>query len=110
MHALGVVPIPRGHRVEVRTFLRDRGRKQDPAFDEPLITDLDTGVVYGTDWHFRALSGYRPGTVQDLPTEPRADLQVHSVVTGTVSATRVSTVGGGEALFQQTTLVLDISG
>jgi hypothetical protein len=110
IHALGAVCIPVGHRVEVRILLRDNGRgKTAAAQDEPLITDLDTGVIFGADWHFRRLSGYRPGTVQDLPVTPDPGLAVHSVVTGRVSATRVVTIGSGDSLFQQTTLVVEPS-
>ncbi|WP_270720189.1 hypothetical protein [Mycolicibacterium sp. BiH015] len=78
--------------------------------DEPLITDLDTGITYGTDWHFRALTGYRPGTVQDLPVEHDTSLAVHSVLVGTVVRTRVATIGSGDSLFQQTTLVVEPAG
>ena len=79
----------------------------EPRHDEPFITDLDTGVTFGTDWHFRPLRGYRPGTVQDLPVPADAALSAHSVVTGTVSACRVATIGSGDSLYQQTTLVID---
>ncbi|MBO0677573.1 hypothetical protein JRC04_08880 [Mycolicibacterium sp. S2-37] len=111
VHALGTVCVPVGHRVEVRVFLRDNGKgTAAPCADEPFITDLDTGVTFGTDWHFRRLSGYRPGTIQDLPVMPAADLAVHSVLVGTVAATRVVTIGGGDSLFHQTTLLIEPSG
>jgi hypothetical protein len=101
------VPIPVGHRIEVRVFVRDSGRKKgEPSFDEPFLIDLDTGVTFGTDWHVRRLDGYRPGTVQDLPVAPRQELAVHSVWRGTVTAARVTTVGSGDSLFQQSTLVI----
>lgn len=92
----------------MRTFLRDKGGgRTEPRPDEPLVTDLDTGITYGTDWHFRALSGYRPGTIQDLPVEHDPSLGVHSVLIGTVVAARVATIGSGDSLFQQTTLVVE---
>lgn len=107
--ALGSIPIPVGNRVEVRVFLRNLKvwkTKLEPVFDEPFITDLDTGVTYGTHWHFQELTSMGSWTtLPHLPVEPRADLEVHSTTVGTVTATRVATLGFTEK-FTQTTLVI----
>ncbi len=98
VHLLGVLPIPVGHEVEVRVFLLDTalfGKKLEPQLQDPLIVDLDTGIVYGEAWHFGKVSGIVNDVQQNLPLEPRADLQVYERWRGRVTATRIAVVGGG---------------
>jgi len=97
VHYLGVAPISVGTEVEVRVFTLDTavfGTKLEPQFEDPLIVDLTTGVMYGAEWHFQA-----PGMTKNdaviaaLPLAPRADLGEHGRWRGHVTATRIANIG-----------------
>lgn len=52
---LGPIPIPVGHRVSVRWFHRKNkglfgGVTEESHPTQPLIEDLDTGIVHSFDW------------------------------------------------------------
>jgi len=104
-----VAPVPVGHRVEIRFFEAGRGlfsKAPKVARDAPLITDLDTGVVYGSHWHYVksagiASSAFDPDTP---PADVRPDLVTAEVVTGRVVSCRLVTVMGGTTWRVQTTL------
>lgn len=107
-----VAPVPVGHRVrvtwyeEVREGLAGQVRREERPH-EPVIEDLETGVVYQSDWAVG--TGRRQGP--DLPyaiefaTLP--DHEVQREVTGTVTACRLVTVRGYADLEVQTHLTID---
>lgn len=99
----GFVPISVGDRVEVRIYLKPTlSGKLKPSVREPLVIDLDTGVVYGRPWHFRdpGQEGmFRPLAFQ---TDPRAELVIHEQFIGRVMACRI--VDAGESAETRLTL------
>lgn len=99
VHYRGVAPIPVGNEVEVRVFTVDTavfGTKLEPQFDDPLIVDLTTGILYGERSQFE---DYRMGQTDALspgmPLLPRADLREHGRWRGRVTATRIATLDHG---------------
>jgi hypothetical protein len=62
------------------------GSALTPMIEMPLIRDLDTGVVYGRDWHFTAEQGI---DATQIPLEVRGDLTVMERVVGRVVGARV---------------------
>lgn len=109
VHFMGVVPIPVGHAVEIRVFIVDTavfGTKLEPMFDEPLIIDLDTGVIYGEASHFGEEKAMTSINVvqRELPLSPRSDLQEHGRWRGRVTANRIAWLGSKVHRFQQTSL------
>jgi len=102
--------IPVGHRVELRHFGKDVGvfsTKIVSQTDEPLVTDLDTGIVYGVDWHYQNVVAYQQGTPLALQLEVRADISETARITGRVAACRVTRIGSGDSSFTQTTLAIE---
>jgi hypothetical protein len=110
IYFLGIAPIPVGHRIEVRTYYVETGvftKKREPDFNRPLITDLDTGVVYSDANNFENIIAYRSGDRRKFPTRPRADLQPHGLWRATVRECIVMSIGYGQSAYTQTTLVVD---
>lgn len=110
IYFVGVAPIPVGHRVEVRTYLVETGvfrKTQEPNFEQPVIVDLDTGVVYSDVDNFAQINMYRPGARMQVPTDPRPDLKLHGRWHGVVRQCQVLWIGGGSSKYPQTTLVVD---
>ena len=102
--------VPVGHRVELRLFARDVGvfsTKVEAQTDEPLVTDHDTGVVYGAGWHFEEITMYVSGQSRALPLEVRSDLPEVARLIGRVLACRLARIGSGDSAFTQTTLVVE---
>lgn len=111
VHFAGLAPIPVGHEVEVRTFACEEGlfsKSMVHRLDEPLVVDVETGVVYGHDWHFQEIHAYVSGQVRpDLPLQVRADLQEEERWRGTVTACRIAWIGSGDSRYPQTTLLVE---
>lgn len=102
--------IPVGHRVELRLFSREVGvfsKKLEPHVDQPLVTDLDSGVVYGAGWHFEPISMYVSGQSRPLPLEVRSDIPEVARLAGRVVACRIARIGNTDSAFTQTTLVIE---
>jgi hypothetical protein len=85
VQARGACAIPVGHRIEVRVFLSSGGEGffggglPEPMHDKPLITDLETGIRYGTFEHFHpAVYAYKGGQTFPLAAEPLPTLREHS--------------------------------
>jgi hypothetical protein len=115
VHFLGSAPIPVGNRVEVRVFLVDTavfGTKLEPDFNDPLIVDLDTGIVYGQGWHFEAITALLPGGVRpELPLAPRADLQEHGRWQGRITSTRIAWLSSSaDKRYAQTSFTITLEG
>lgn len=109
-----LAPIPVGHRVRVRWYdevLRGLGGgppRRDERPHQPEITDLDTGIVYTTDWIGGAGRRKRPDDPYDVGVSPMSDRQLANEVEGTVTACRVITVRGYPDLEIQTSITLDL--
>ncbi|MFO0569810.1 MAG: hypothetical protein U0263_29440 [Polyangiaceae bacterium] len=99
VHYLGVAPIPVGHRVEVRVFAVNTavfGTRLEPKFENPLLTDLDTGIVYGSWVHFDTTLPPEQALSLGMPLTPRTDLNEHVRWRGRVTATRIAANGYGQ--------------
>ncbi|UJR79702.1 hypothetical protein [Sandaracinus amylolyticus] len=102
----GVIALPVGRRVEVTIFAREEGVfsvAKVPQSDEPLVRDLDTGVVYGRSWHFQDEQATRWNALISMSV--RDDLEVAERVVGRVIACRVLSEGYSDP-WQQTTIVV----
>jgi hypothetical protein len=109
---LGARPIPVGHRVEVRVFYSAGGggffgtSDPEPQHERPLITDLETGICYGSLEHFQPPSlGYSGQTIE-LAHAPRPELREHSRWYGKVIVCNVVHTGMTRNEMQ-TTLLLE---
>ncbi len=105
---VGVAPIAVGHEVEVRTYLRN----DVPSYDEPVVIDLTTGVVYGEAWYFEEFSSFTVNQPRrGLPLEPRRDLREHARLRGKVAASRVAWIGDKNqgTRFPQTSLLIRVA-
>jgi hypothetical protein len=102
--ALVAAPVPVGHRVEVRVLVEKVGAFRRTEKEHIVVTDLDTGVVYGPMDAFEPISGIRVEP-RPLPLTPRSDLAEASRTVGRVLACQVATMGFSE-LWLQTTLVV----
>ena len=100
VHYLGVAPISVGSEVEVRVFALDTavfGTKLEPQFEDPLIVDLATSIMYGAEWHFQDPRATKANSViVDLPLMPRAELSEHGRWRGHVTATRIANIGSAQ--------------
>lgn len=102
----GTVPIPVGHRVEVVVFERDVGTfvaEWQPAPQQPLVRDLDTGIVFGRPFHFTSDTMFGESDV--APLEPLATLRTFDRVVGRVLVCRVLEIES-HGTWHQTTLVV----
>lgn len=108
-----VAPIPVGHRVRVRFYdellpgLGGGPPRRDERPHQPEITDLDTGIVYATDWIGGAGRRSHPDAPYDVGVTPLQDRHLASEVTGAVRACRVVTIRGYPDLEVQTQLDID---
>lgn len=90
-------PIPVGHRVEVDFFKHSPGGPSAAEFtvlvDKPIITDVDTGVVYAALSHYDHAGELRAWLQTPFPErlEPQQDVYFADRLTGTVTACRVIT-------------------
>ena len=111
VHAVGVIPIPRGHEIEVTVFAEEEGvfsKSWTPRPGQPLVVDQTDGVTYGHAWHYEKLTSYVSGeTRPDLSRSIRSDLKEHERIRGTVVSSRVVWIGSGHSAYPQTTLVLE---
>jgi hypothetical protein len=108
-----VAPIPVGHRVEVtwteevRRGLVPGQERTDSRPHQPVLVDLDTGVVYLSDWSVGAGRRRSPDQPYDVGVEPMQDHRVARIVRGVVKACRVVTVRGFPQLDVQTHLTIE---
>ncbi len=103
--ALICAPVPVGHRVEVLVLVESSGGFRKTETTRTVVSDLDTGVVYGEMEAFEAVTSIR-AEPRPLPPAPRADLAVKTRVTGRVRACQVATMGFTDRWIQ-TTLVIE---
>ena len=110
IYYVGVAPIPVGHRVEIRTYFIETGvfrKKKEPNFNDPMIIDLDTGVVYSDVANFKQVGSYHTNSRIPVPTVPRPDLQLHGRWQGVIRQCQVLWIGFGDSRYPQTTLVVE---
>ena len=109
-----VAPIPVGHRVRIRFYdevqrgLGGGPPRKDERPHQPEITDLDTGVVYTSDWVGGAGRRKRPDDLYEIGVDPLPDRVLSKELEGTVTACRVVTVRGYPALAVQTELAIEL--
>lgn len=111
--AVYVAPIPVGHRVEI-TWTEEVRRGLVPGQDrtdgrphQPVIVDLDTGVVYLSDWAVGASRRKGPDQPYEVGAGTLSDHRVGRVLRGVVRACRVITVRGFPQLDVQTHLEVE---
>jgi hypothetical protein len=110
-----VAPIPVGHRVELQ-FFEEAGsgglfKKGEANLHEPMVRDLDTGVIYASHWHFVDRASITQTSyftkVNAYPPAPLPALKPAGRVLGRVLACRVITECMGSQIFKvQTTLTI----
>ena len=106
------VPIPVGHRVVIRWYRSETkglfGKKAKERAYQPVITDLDTGIEYTSDFTHDGGDGMkRPDTPIAIADAVGATFVVEREVTGRVTACRVVHVRGYSELDVQTHLSID---
>ena len=107
---LYAVPIPVGHRVEVRWYAQVSSRlfggtAETPREHEPQIVDLDTGIEYASDHAYAGGEGKRPDTPLELA--PTITAAPGRVLRGVVRACRVIHVRRFSELDVQTYLTIE---
>jgi hypothetical protein len=111
VHAIGVMPIPRGHEVEVTVFAEQEGvfsKSWVPRATQPLVVDHTDAVTYGHAWHYEKLSSYVSGEARpNLSQSLRSDLKEHERFRGVLVSSRIVRIGSGDPAYPQTTLVID---
>lgn len=109
-----VAPIPVGNRVlvtwyeEVQRGLVPGQERTDERPNQPILTDLDTGIVYASDWVFGADGRRRPDDPYSVGDALLPDRRPLDQIEGTVRACRVITVRGYPALDVQTHLHIEV--
>lgn len=107
-------PIPLGHRVQVRVLKEpdagwlNRRAGSGHQTDQPWVKDLDTGVEYALYWQYSNTGALQGEPGQDFGDTLRADLETQQSLTGTVTACRVLTLGGGDSWRLQTRLDITV--
>jgi hypothetical protein len=81
-----------------------RGEEEQPY--QPTISDLETGIVYATDWPFPHASVQSGRTPLSLSPSPSPEHSVQRRIQGVVKACRVITVFWSEQTIQ-THLTID---
>lgn len=111
VHAIGVIPIPQGHEVEVVVYAVEEGvfsKSWVPRTSQPVVVDRTAQITYGQAWTYQEITSYVSGEVRpDLPLEARRDLREHSRLRGTVRSCRIAWIGTGHSSYPQTTMVID---
>ncbi|MCB9562209.1 MAG: hypothetical protein H6708_17530 [Kofleriaceae bacterium] len=110
---LYAVPIPVGHRVEVRWYTQVSGKlfggsKETAREHEPVVVDLDTGIEFASDHAYSGPGLKRP----DEPVEMSEGITgvPSTVLRGTVRACRVLHVRRFNELDVQTYLTIEPEG
>lgn len=91
------VPVPVGHRITVRWYrLKSRGlfggESEESRPAQPEVEDLDTGIVYTSDWVLETsgVKGHREPLRVSEGLKP--GIEEERSVTGRVTACRIVTV------------------
>jgi hypothetical protein len=115
---LVLAPIPVGHQVELRWYKKQvRGLLSGTKWQEfpytPIITDLDSGIVYGTFdffWDRGAAAAISMDSPTQLSQQALPQLELQGAAKGKVVACRVATYDmgtGSSRLFKvQTSLTI----
>jgi hypothetical protein len=104
-----VAPVPVGHRVRVTFYVTERrglfGGSREELPHEPVVQDLDSGVVYCSERPFVHENVKRPYVPLAVESTPRGT--VDRVVEGVVRGCRVLTVRGFSEIDVQTRLLVE---
>jgi hypothetical protein len=107
------VPIPVGHKVKLQFYLKPEGilkKKYVPQENQPLITDLDTGIEYGSFWHYKNVMSMSASsyTANEYPFDVRNDIEPAESFTGKVKKCRLLTEAFSDIWKVQTLLVIEL--
>lgn len=107
-------PIPVGHRVELEWYdMHDAGffgTNRKPRPHEPVVTDLDTGVVYMSDRLLFTSGVKAPHTPLEVGERLSEDAKPVKRVQGIVRACRVVTIRSFGDIDLQTELTVEPQG
>lgn len=97
VNLVAAVPLPVGRRVSVRWYRKKSkglvyGEDIETHPNEPLIEDLETGVVYAFDWLYDATSGADNRAPYDFHDAFSKGVEEERAVVGRVAACRVITI------------------
>lgn len=106
------VPIPIGHRVKVQFFNKKEGilkKKSVLQVNHPLIIDEDTGIEYGSYWHYKKVMTMSAISSEPdvYPMEVRDDLETGETITGRIKKCRVLTEAFSDIWKVQTSLIIE---
>jgi hypothetical protein len=107
------VPIPVGHRVKLQIFLKPEGifkKKNVPQENHHLITDLDSGIEYGSFWHYKNVMSMNASsyTADEYPFDIRKDIELSETYTGKVSRCRLITEAYSDIRRVQTSNAIEL--
>jgi hypothetical protein len=103
LEVLGAVAIPVGHRVSVRWYHKKSkglfgGDHDESRPSQPILEDLETGIVYAFDWLYDGTAAAVPSGANPADAWPthfsdglRLGVEEQRVVVGRVSACRIVT-------------------
>ena len=105
-------PIPVGHKVKVQFFSRTKGilkKKSEEQVHHPLITDEDTGIEYGSYWHYKNVMAMSSGSYEpeEYPLKVLDELEQSEQYTGIVKKCRLLTETFSDIWRVQTTLIIE---
>lgn len=104
----GAAPIPAGRTVSICILSTKGLLGYKPDFTFPLITDLETGIRYGSVMHFTDNKTPSTGPFFNRSTELSEFVKVHKEFQATVKACHVLSSMRQGNLWTQTTLVVEI--
>ena len=105
------VAIPVGHRVAVRWYRGKSkglfgGDNEESRPHEPVVEDLDTGIVYSPEWVLETAAARYPGTPFGVSDGLKKGIEETGTLVGRVAVCRIVT-GHGSDYHAQTELTID---
>lgn len=105
----GAIPVPVGHRVEIRIFnMHGLFGGNKPLFEYPLIKDMETGIQYGDLDNFDTGKNAARNMLPDAQITLQKNLDEYANLKGKIQACNVNYKHISlYELFLQTTLVIE---